>query len=268
MGKVRYKEISESLSKLTKPEVNFGRSSIGLEKNVGEYYYIDVNDLIPFKNQARKHFPLEEIESLAQSIKQHGIRHPLTVIPYDGEKGKYEVVSGERRLRAAKVAGLDKVPCILLKDKNLAEEIAIIENIHRQDLHPVELGTAFNYLLKNKIFESQSQLANRLSISESKVSELLQYSQMSYNLKQFAVENNITNRDKLRKLAKMENKKLGVEELPEVLKSLNPTKNFSIIRLSFNNGNIISQLNGVKKLDHGQKMKLKEELNKIIEHLK
>ncbi len=268
MGKVRYKEISESLSKLAKPEENFGRASIGLEKNIGEFYYLDINDLVPFKNQARKHFPLEEIEALAQSIKQHGIRHPLTVIPHEGEKGKYEVISGERRLRAAKVAGLDKVPCTLLKDKSTAEEVAIIENIHRQDLHPVELGMAFNYLLRNNIFESQHQLANRLSINESKVSELLQYSQMDPKLRQFVIENNITNRDRLRKLSKLKGEEINIEDLTGVLKTYSPTKNFSIMRLSFNNGKIISQISGVKKLDSVLKLKLKEELTKVIEQLK
>lgn len=127
MANVRYKEIPSELSHLAAPKVGGipTRVSIGLDNNIGEFYFIAIEDLRPFKNQARKHFDKAEIDALAGSIKVHGMRQPLTIIACEGEKGKYEVVSGERRLRAAQIAGLKKVPCILLKNHALAEEITL-----------------------------------------------------------------------------------------------------------------------------------------------
>ena len=140
---LRDRKISEALERLTVPEIKNSRLGIGYEEKVKEFYMINVENLIPFKNQARIYFDDKEIENLSESIKRHGIRQPLTIIPYEDNKGIFEVISGERRLKAAKIVGLDKVPCIIIHDRNIAQEIAIVENIHRQDLHPIELGLAF-----------------------------------------------------------------------------------------------------------------------------
>jgi len=130
-------------------QTNKTRSSIYTENFKGEFYNISVDKLIPFKNQARKIFDEKSMLNLAKTIKEHGIRQPLTVIPSDIREGCYEVISGERRLRAAKSIGMEKVPCIIIHDMLKAEEIALIENIQREDLHPVELLKAFSNLLHN-----------------------------------------------------------------------------------------------------------------------
>ena len=145
--KIKYRKISEALERLTVPEIKNSRLGIGYEEKVKEFYMINVENLIPFKNQARIYFDDKEIENLSESIKRHGIRQPLTIIPYEDNKGIFEVISGERRLKAAKIVGLNKVPCIIIHDRNIAQEIAIIENIHRQDLHPIELGLAFCFYI-------------------------------------------------------------------------------------------------------------------------
>ena len=175
MATVRYKNIPESLSRMTKPTELPGRVSIGLEGSIGEFYYIPVKDLIPYRNQARQHFSQEEIDALANSIKEHGIRQPLTIISSETQRGIFEVISGERRLRAAKQIGLEKVPCILLKDKDIAEEVAIVENIHRQDLHPIELGRALKKLLDHGVFKNQKELSEKLSINRSVLSDNLSF---------------------------------------------------------------------------------------------
>lgn len=268
MGKVRYKQMPESLAKLTKPDDTYNRLSIGLEQNIGEYYFINVDELMPFKNQARKHFDIQELENLALSITQHGIRQPLTVIACAGQKGKYEVVSGERRLQAAKLAKLAKVPCIILKEQELAEEVAIIENLHRQDLHPVELGMAFSYLLKNETFKTQKELAQKLSIKESTITEHLQFSKLDAKLRQHLIENNICAREKLRKIVKANGDKATIDNILGVKSQGNAKpKKFSIVHISMHGEGLKLQINGLKKLDFQSKQNLRNELLEIIKQL-
>lgn len=100
------------------------RSSVYTDDYVGEYYHIPAAKLIPFKKQARRVFSKESLESLASTIQAHGIRQPLTVV-VSLEEGKYEIVSGERRYRAALLAGKTSMPCIILPDYKKASEIAL-----------------------------------------------------------------------------------------------------------------------------------------------
>lgn len=266
MGTVKYKEISESLSRLTKPATEPGRVSVGLEKNIGEFYFLNVDDLYPFKNQARSSFNEDEINNLAESIKKHGVRHPLTVISSDIGKGKFEVVSGERRLRAAKIAGLRKVPCILLKEVELAEEVAIIENIHRQDLHPIELGIAFSYLLKKGICDTQEEISKKLSVPKSIVSEHLSFANLKPEIREFVIKNKINSREKLRKFVKYEKDEDMLYNLMLELKG-GKKANFSVIRISYDKMKFKLQTTGIKKLDIKQKEELALCLQNIIQEL-
>src|SRR3990167_3970784 len=105
MAKVKYTKISPELEMLATPVASQNsRVSIGFEDEVGEFYYFSVEDLIPYKNQARSIFDEAEIEKLAETIKTHGIRQPLSILKSRIIPDKYEVVSGERRLRAARLA--------------------------------------------------------------------------------------------------------------------------------------------------------------------
>lgn len=107
--------------------------------------YIDIHDIMPNANQPRKTFSEEKIEELSKSIKEHGIIQPIVV----RKKGKsYEIVAGERRWRAARKAELAKVPCLI---RELSDEqnmlIAIIENMQREDLNPVEEAEGLNQMI-------------------------------------------------------------------------------------------------------------------------
>ncbi len=169
----------------------------------GEYYNIDVNKLIPFHNQARILFDDEGIHKLADTIKEHGIRQPLTIIPSE-QVGFYEIVSGERRFRAALLLEYKRVPCIIIKDKQKAEEIAIIENIQRKDLHPIELMRAYLNLLQNKICDSYSEIAKKVGVSKSSVVDVLNLRKLNPEVQKILVVNDIKNRDFLRKLCEKE----------------------------------------------------------------
>ena len=107
--------------------------------------YINIHDIMPNANQPRKTFSEEKIEELSKSIKEHGIIQPIVV----RKKGKsYEIVAGERRWRAARKAELAKVPCLI---RELSDEqnmlIAIIENMQREDLNPVEEAEGLNQMI-------------------------------------------------------------------------------------------------------------------------
>ena len=97
--------------------------------------------ILPNPSQPRKHFPQEELESLAESIRRNGLLQPVTV--RKGEKG-WELVAGERRLRASKIAGMETIPCIVCSCSEEQSAIfAMIENLQRQDLDPFELCCSF-----------------------------------------------------------------------------------------------------------------------------
>ncbi|CAH0145306.1 MULTISPECIES: ParB/RepB/Spo0J family partition protein [Peribacillus] len=123
---------------------------------------IKVRELRPNPYQPRKSFRLEAIEELKQSIMEHGILQPI--IARESIKG-YEIVAGERRYRAAKEAGLKTVPVVVRKlSEQQMMELAILENLQREDLNPIEEAVAYQTLLEKLEF-TQEQLANRLGKS-------------------------------------------------------------------------------------------------------
>lgn len=262
MRKIRYKEISKELESLAKPSSS-GRLALGLDKNIGEFYYILVDDLIPYHNQARIHFNDDEIESLSASISMYGVRQPLTVLSSDIHKGKFEVISGERRLRAARLSRLEKVPCIIIEDKKQAEEISIIENIHRLDFHPVELGSALKNLLNSDFINNQSDLAEKLSMKKSVISEHLQYAELNNEVREYLISNNIKSRDILRKVVKIKD---SPEEIQLFLhsKKMRNIQNFSIIRILHSDKGIICQKDGILKLSKEKRLLVKAELTKLL----
>jgi len=265
--KIKYRKISEEMERLATPQIKNSRVGIGFEDKVKEFYLINVENLVPFKNQARTYFDDKEIMHLSESIKKHGVRQPLTIIPSEKNKGVFEVISGERRLKAARIAGLNKVPCIIIHDKNIAQEIAIVENIHRQDLHPIELGLAFNILLEKGAFRSQSLLADTLSMSESTVSEYIKYTKIPEEIRNILIEQGIKSRDKLRKILEKKNNLEKIKQLLGLTEIKKENKSFSVMRINILNEKLKFQLNGVEKLNIEQKEILKKQLLKVINEL-
>jgi ParB family transcriptional regulator, chromosome partitioning protein len=260
--KIKYKPVSKELKMMVKPKIlSSTRQSIGLEEAVGEFYFLYTDTLIPFHNQARKDFNDKGLEELSASIKEYGIRQPLTVLK-NGDK--YEVVSGERRLRAAKNIGLEKVPCIILKENHNADAIALIENIHRKDLHPIELGIIYQKLLENKIFGNQNELASKISVSKGKVSEYLKYSAIPLYIQTFIIEQGIVSRDKLREVVKA-NEEGAIQKIEHII-GIKKTKqsNFSVLRVISKDGLMRFQKKGIQKLSITEKIELKKYLTNVI----
>lgn len=120
-----------------------------------------VERLVPQKGQPRQHFEKERLEELAQSIREHGLLEPIVVRRVQGQD-RFEIIAGERRWRASQRAGLKEV-MVVVKDvtPKAAFELALIENVQREDLNPVELAEALGRLVKEHGY-SQDQLAQRL----------------------------------------------------------------------------------------------------------
>lgn len=275
MRKISYKDISSEMKRLTEP--NFSetkRSSVGLEQFMGEYYFIDVEKLISYQNQARRIFNEEDIKNLSETISEHGIRQPLTVLRSPVQEGVFEVVSGERRLRAAKLTGLKKVPCIIIEDPAQAAEIALIENIQRENLHPVELARAINNLVSNRGHGKQSEIARKLGLSKSQLSENLKILEIEEPILEEMLKNNVRGREHYRKLLslnKEEDRKKYVDGVLGIYKCQSFEKTFvsrSVLRVSLGENGVKVQKSQLKKLSLGQLQEIIKTLEEIIQEWK
>ncbi|MBQ7040811.1 ParB/RepB/Spo0J family partition protein [Candidatus Saccharibacteria bacterium] len=150
---------------------------------------IDIEKISRDEGQPRKNFSEESLAELANSIKEHGIIQPLVVIE---EGGKYIIVAGERRWRAAKMAGLSKLPAIVRTlDSQNRLELSIIENAQREDLNPIELATAYAKL-KNQFNMSVSEIAERVGKSESAVINTMRLLNLPEDAKKAMVEHGLS----------------------------------------------------------------------------
>ena len=165
------------------------RSRPGVRR--GGIIYLRTDELSPNPVQPRRRFDDEALAELSESIKSYGILNPLTVRL---RSGKYELVAGERRLRAAKLAGLQEVPCILL-DVNMedASLIALVENLQRRDLDFIEEAAGINQLIR-MFGMSQEEAARRIGKSQSAVANKLRLLKLPPDVLEALRENGLTER--------------------------------------------------------------------------
>ena len=180
-----------------------------------EILLINVNMIVPNIYQPRKYFNNDSLQELADSIKHNGILQPLSV-RLMGER--YELVAGERRWRAAKSIGLDKVPCTILDitDKQAAE-LALLENLQREDLNFIEEAEAYYNLINEHGF-TQEQLAIRMGKKQSTIANKLRLLRLSDSVRLLLLENNLTERH-ARALLPLLDEELQVKIVKKVIKS-------------------------------------------------
>lgn len=137
-----------------------------------KYFECDIDNIIPNKYQPRKEFDETNLEELAQSIKENGIIQPLIVTA--DSTNRYSLIAGERRLRASKLLGLSQVPVVIMDVDNEDSllELALIENIQRTDLNPIEEAQAYRKLIE-KFEYTQEQTAKRVGKQRSTITNLL-----------------------------------------------------------------------------------------------
>ena len=132
-----------------------------------------ISEVEPRRDQPRKTFSHESLEQLADSIAQFGVLQPIIVRESTLLTGTYEIIAGERRWRAAKMAGLSEIPAVILDGDDLkAAQVAVIENVQREDLNPVEEAFAYSALIEN-FGLTQDQVAKQVGKSRSAVTNML-----------------------------------------------------------------------------------------------
>lgn len=157
---------------------------------------IPLSEIIPNPLQPRRFFDNDELKALASSIKSCGLIQPIAVkrCTSDGNKTKYEIIAGERRWRACKMAGVKEAPCIVFETDQAGSAImALVENLQRSDLTFFEEALAMQTLLTANEM-SQSELAHSLSISQSTLSNKLRLLRLSERERLIAVENKFSER--------------------------------------------------------------------------
>ena len=155
-----------------------------------EIYELLVEQLIRGRYQPRQHFDPEELEELAQSIRTHGIVQPIVVRPISSEQ--YEIVAGERRWRAAQLAGLEKVPCLVKRyTDEQAAEIATLENVNRVDLNPIEEAQAYQRLIQEFSY-THEEIAAAVGKVRSKITNSLRLLKLEPPIQQWLMNNQLS----------------------------------------------------------------------------
>ncbi|HHT37981.1 MAG TPA: ParB/RepB/Spo0J family partition protein [Mollicutes bacterium] len=204
------------------------------DKYEKEVVSLFIDDIIPNRFQPRLTFDEKALNELADSIKQHGIIQPLVVRKIND---KYEIIAGERRYKAAQMAGLQKVPAIVMNlDDNASAEVAIVENIQRKDLSALEEAESYKKLL-DRGYLTQEQLAARMGKNQSTISNKLRLLGLSSEVKEALLNGRISERharsllnlkneeDQKAILNKILTNRLTVKQTDEMIKSINNPNN-------------------------------------------
>jgi ParB family chromosome partitioning protein len=160
-------------------------------------YYIEVNKIKPNPDQPRRDFDQEGIKELSKSIRKYGVLQPLLVSKIEKESPRglevsYQLIAGERRLRAAQVAGLPHVPVVVKDDINIGEEkndkrtrleVAMIENVQRKDLNPIEEAEAYDRFAK-EFGLTQKEIAEKVSKSREAVANAMRLMNLPHDIKE------------------------------------------------------------------------------------
>lgn len=170
-------------SKTSKQQKNSTVAKTEVVKKVEQT--LNINRIEPNKNQPRKEFNEDALQELADSIKQFGVIEPLVVVK---RKGYYELIAGERRWRAARLAGLKEVPVVIKDyDDQQIVEIALIENIQREDLNPIEEAHAYERLIQ-EFNLTQDEVAERVSKSRTTVTNALRLLKLTEKVQQMLID--------------------------------------------------------------------------------
>lgn len=179
----------DSLIPKSKEEERREREKQVVKEVIKETDQIDINKIEPNASQPRKNFNEDSLQELADSIQQHGMIEPLIV--QEGKKGFFQIIAGERRWRAAKIAGLKTVP-VIVKEYSDREvmEIALIENLQREDLNPIEEAEAFQRLIEEYELK-QDEVAERVSKSRTAVTNSLRLLKLDERVRNMIIEDKI-----------------------------------------------------------------------------
>lgn len=219
----------DSLIPAAAPKADSAEAEVKKEDNA-QGIYVKITKVEPNREQPRKNFDEDALQELADSIKQYGIVEPLIV---QDRKTHYEIIAGERRWRAAKLAGLKEVPVII---RNYTEqeivEISLIENIQREDLNPIEEAQAYKRLL-TEFNLKQDEVAERVSKSRTAVTNSMRLLKLCDEVQQMIIDDMITTgharalisiedpEEQYTIAQKIFDEKLSVRDVEKLVKNLN-----------------------------------------------
>ncbi len=255
--KVRENEVSQPLN-------NISQDILTSEKN--KIVELPISILKPSIYQPRKNFDKESLEELSLSIKEHGLLEPLLVKKSDEDK--YEIICGERRYRACKLANLGNVPCLIrddLGDNGYA--VALIENIQREDLNPLEMAQAFNLMLEECKL-SQEDLAKTLGKSRSSIANIVRLNNLQEDVKKMILANQI-DLGHAKVLLSLEDPNLQLKAALYVIKkSLSVRQTEQLVKnIKLNNSEDLESTSTKEKVENNF-CGLEEELNKKFSGIK
>lgn len=255
--KVRENEVSQPLN-------NISQDILTSEKN--KIVELPISILKPSIYQPRKNFDKESLEELSLSIKEHGLLEPLLVKKSDEDK--YEIICGERRYRACKLANLENVPCLIrddLGDNGYA--VALIENIQREDLNPLEMAQAFNLMLEECKL-SQEDLAKTLGKSRSSIANIVRLNNLQEDVKKMILANQI-DLGHAKVLLSLEDPNLQLKAALYVIKkSLSVRQTEQLVKnIKLNNSEDLESTSTKEKVENNF-CGLEEELNKKFSGIK
>ena len=208
------------------------------EEKKGSVDTIRINDIEPRKDQPRKTFDRESLEALAESISKYGVLQPIIVRENSAMPGLYEIIAGERRYRAAKLAGLSEIPAVVFSGDELkSAQVSLVENLQREDLNPVEEALAYQKLIDDfgltqetvakEVGKSRPAVANALRLLDlpKEVLEMLKTGEISAGHAR-ALLGLDDEKDMLPLAKKITSKDLSVREVEAAVKKLNAKENF------------------------------------------
>ena len=200
----------------------------------GVYQEIDITEVVPNRYQPREHFDEETLASLSRSITEIGVIQPIVV--RELEDGQYELIAGERRWRAAKRANLSAIPAIIRTSDDLSSlETAVVENLHRQDLNPLEEAAAYQQLVE-EFGLTQDDVAQRVGRSRSAVANTLRLLHLPPMVQRLLIEGQLSagharallatpDRNEQERLAtQIVEEGLTVRQIEEMLREEDPTE--------------------------------------------
>ncbi len=182
MSKQQKRVMGRGLSALLNDDLKKVKSATddNAKEVVGNILELNINEIIPNAEQPRTNFEENKLQELAQSIKELGIIQPITVRKNDN--GKYDLISGERRYRASKIAGLQTIPAFIrLVNDNELLEMALVENIQREDLDAIEIALSYEKLI-NEIQLTQENLSKRVGKERSTITNYLRLLKLHPNI--------------------------------------------------------------------------------------
>ena len=188
------------------------------DKLKGNIIDLPLSKIIPNKNQPRNKFDEETLTELAESIKEFGILQPI-IVRETGKGGVYEIIVGERRFRAADMLGLDTIPSIINKniDDTSSLEMALVENIHREDLSPIELSYTFKQLIE-EFKLTHEQLSKRVGKSRTVITNSLRLLSLPLEIQKY-VDEGLVSSGHARALLSIESSEYQIKIAKKIIKN-------------------------------------------------